>query len=67
MPSTISPFPLDDLLRRHGWQIAARASGAEPLWHKGDVLLGQADALERLPSKDVREARKAHDQHTRAA
>lgn len=50
-------FEVDALIRRHGWEIAARASGVQPVWRRRDgreALQSQVEA--ELPWDELQEA-----------
>lgn len=47
---------LDKLLRDHGWKIAHRPEGREPVWEKNGDQLVQSQALKTISGKSVRAA-----------
>ena len=55
-------FPLDALLRKYNFHIWERKKG-EPVWIKNNVLFTQREALQRLPSGEVADAKYAEDLH----
>ncbi len=44
------PFPLDELLRQHGWRLApdGRPKGEESIWQRDEITCRQSFALELL-------------------
>lgn len=56
MSSTVARFPLDDLLRKHGWSVAARPAGREALWGKRGVVLPESEALAAVPMEQLEAA-----------
>ena len=56
-------FPEDDLLRVHGWEIAERRRGREPLWRRVGRLavhseaLAEAEAFEAEVLRQLREGK----------
>ena len=59
MQSSVRRFPLDDLLRKHGWQIAGRPKEGGAKWRKAHLVLSQQDVLESLPLVEVKAAQVA--------
>ena len=50
--SMVDRFPLDTLLRRHGWHIALRPREGEAVWEKGGERRPQSEALATLPAPE---------------
>ncbi len=52
---TSDRFPFDQLLRRHGFRIYARANNKEPLWERNREHFTQRKALRTIDRRIVRE------------
>lgn len=56
-------FPVDELLRRHGFKILSRTTGREPVWVKrGDTYL-ESEALITIPPAQLDQAQAAEDHY----
>ena len=53
---TSNLFPLDTLLRMHGWQISGRPKSGEAEWEKDGVIMPQSEAQKCLPAVLVQSA-----------
>ncbi len=49
-------FAVDQLLRKHGFIIHARAKDKEPFWEKYGFVLSESDALDSLDDREVADA-----------
>ena len=49
-------FPLDDLLRKHGFSILRRKKGLPTLWEKNRESFTQEKVLQQIPWKERQEA-----------
>lgn len=54
---TSNRFEVDALLRRHGYKIVERRKGKEAIWLLSGVRFSQSEALIRLDSRIVADAR----------
>ncbi|MDE2095750.1 MAG: hypothetical protein KGL39_00715 [Patescibacteria group bacterium] len=55
--SNSSRFPIDDVLRKHGFRIISRRKGEQPLWERSGELYRQSEALNYLRSQDLESAK----------
>ena len=53
---TSGRFPLDALIRKHGWQIWRRKGREEPIWKKKDVEVRQSEVLLRINPDELADA-----------
>lgn len=51
-------FAVDRLLRQHGWEIASRPTGGEPVWQhpKGRVVLPQSEVIKTVSWQRLKDA-----------
>lgn len=52
-------FPLDALLRQHGFKIQSRHKADEPVWERKGDDFRQRDALRIIPSEEIEKARRS--------
>lgn len=52
-------FPVDALLRQHGFQIKFRRKSDEPVWQRKGEDFRQRDALRTIPDNEIDGARRS--------
>jgi hypothetical protein len=50
-------YPIDQLLRKHGFRIHSRQLGKMAVWKRGEDFYTEAEALATIPRDEVRKAR----------
>lgn len=53
---TTSRFPMDQLLRRHGFTIHSRKNDTHPLWRRNGKIYTERKALSLIPKWEREEA-----------